>query len=113
MVGERMTQTHRKVVGMGMQLLGGAVAVGAMLLLGGAIYALASGVFAGVHALLAVLAALTGGLAIMFTGQVLAGTMNPGRCPECDYDLRGQREGGCPECGWSRNVGEATARDVL
>ena len=23
-------------------------------------------------------------------------------CPECCYDLRGCREPGCPECGWSR-----------
>lgn len=23
-------------------------------------------------------------------------------CPECDYDLRGRPDGGCPECGWNR-----------
>lgn len=23
-------------------------------------------------------------------------------CPECDYDLRGLRSRGCPECGWGR-----------
>ena len=25
-----------------------------------------------------------------------------GRCPQCDYDLRGNSGGGCPECGWKR-----------
>ncbi len=25
-----------------------------------------------------------------------------GRCPECDYDLRGSSATGCPECGWAR-----------
>jgi hypothetical protein len=25
-----------------------------------------------------------------------------GRCPRCDYDLRGDPRGGCPECGWDR-----------
>lgn len=23
-------------------------------------------------------------------------------CPECDYDLRGLKTRGCPECGWGR-----------
>ena len=23
-------------------------------------------------------------------------------CPECDYDLRGLKNRGCPECGWKR-----------
>lgn len=23
-------------------------------------------------------------------------------CPECDYDLRGLKNRGCPECGWGR-----------
>jgi hypothetical protein len=26
----------------------------------------------------------------------------PGYCPECEFDLRGQKETGCPECGWLR-----------
>jgi len=30
-----------------------------------------------------------------------------GRCPKCGYDLRGQLEAGCPECGWNRQP-EAT-----
>ena len=25
-------------------------------------------------------------------------------CPECDYDLRGLKSRGCPECGWGRNT---------
>jgi len=25
-----------------------------------------------------------------------------GRCPQCRYDLRGDLERGCPECGWNR-----------
>jgi len=25
-------------------------------------------------------------------------------CPECDYDLRGLRSRGCPECGWERKT---------
>ena len=25
-----------------------------------------------------------------------------GRCPMCGYDLRGDLESGCPECGWGR-----------
>jgi hypothetical protein len=25
-----------------------------------------------------------------------------GRCSSCGYDLRGDRAGGCPECGWRR-----------
>lgn len=25
-----------------------------------------------------------------------------GRCPRCAYDLRGQRDAGCSECGWGR-----------
>lgn len=24
-------------------------------------------------------------------------------CPQCDYDLRGNLEAGCPECGWGRS----------
>ena len=27
-----------------------------------------------------------------------------GRCIKCDYDLRGDFSGGCPECGWRREV---------
>lgn len=30
--------------------------------------------------------------------------VHPGLCPECEYDLRGQAETGCPECGWHRKV---------
>ena len=25
-----------------------------------------------------------------------------GRCPKCAYDLRGDTDEGCPECGWGR-----------
>jgi len=27
---------------------------------------------------------------------------DPNRCPECGYDLRGNLDAGCPECGWGR-----------
>ena len=31
----------------------------------------------------------------------------PGSCEQCGYDLRGQLDGGCPECGWRRpSVGD-------
>ncbi len=29
-----------------------------------------------------------------------------GRCPMCAYDLRGDLDAGCPECGWGREEGE-------
>jgi len=28
--------------------------------------------------------------------------MNVGKCPMCKYDLRGELDRGCPECGWGR-----------
>lgn len=28
--------------------------------------------------------------------------MRRGRCPRCNYDLRGDFDPGCPECGWGR-----------
>lgn len=27
-----------------------------------------------------------------------------GRCPNCGYDLQGELDAGCPECGWGRNA---------
>ncbi|UCD73956.1 MAG: hypothetical protein JSV91_09180 [Phycisphaerales bacterium] len=30
-----------------------------------------------------------------------------GLCPNCEYDLRGNPDGGCPECGWNREAGGA------
>jgi len=27
-----------------------------------------------------------------------------GRCPRCGYDLRGNLDAGCPECGWNRDT---------
>lgn len=30
-----------------------------------------------------------------------------GRCPMCEYDLRGCDEPGCPECGWGRSGNES------
>jgi len=33
-----------------------------------------------------------------------------GRCVKCSYDLRGQLDGGCPECGWNRGEPAATTR---
>ena len=32
-----------------------------------------------------------------------------GRCPRCAYDLRGQLDAGCPECGWNRQQSDARA----
>jgi hypothetical protein len=32
-----------------------------------------------------------------------------GRCPHCDYDLRGTNMQGCPECGWGRHDRPAKA----
>jgi len=32
-----------------------------------------------------------------------------GRCPKCGYDLRGQHDAGCPECGWGRTVRDGHA----
>jgi len=35
-----------------------------------------------------------------------------GRCPRCGYDLRGQLDAGCPECGWNRmEKGAGGSRD--
>ena len=31
-----------------------------------------------------------------------------GRCPECGYDLRGELDKGCSECGWNRTVEAST-----
>jgi len=28
-----------------------------------------------------------------------------GRCPRCGYELRGNMNAGCPECGWNRQEG--------
>lgn len=30
--------------------------------------------------------------------------MARGMCPECDYELRGNLDAGCPECGWRRTT---------
>ncbi len=31
-----------------------------------------------------------------------------GHCPKCGYDLRGELDAGCPECGWRRDSGTAS-----
>jgi len=31
-----------------------------------------------------------------------------GRCPRCGYDLRGNLDAGCPECGWGRAAEEVS-----
>jgi hypothetical protein len=36
--------------------------------------------------------------------------MERGLCPACRYDLRGQFEGGCPECGWGRGERDAPSQ---
>jgi len=33
-----------------------------------------------------------------------------GRCPDCGYDLRGEYDGGCAECGWNRGRSSDAAR---
>jgi len=33
-------------------------------------------------------------------------------CPKCGYDLRGQQECRCPECGQQFTVGELMQRDA-
>ena len=35
--------------------------------------------------------------------NLLAGVGESGRCVKCGYDLRGDMEQGCPECGWNRD----------
>lgn len=48
------------------------------------------------------------GLGVVLGGHVgiriamLRATGLTGHCPQCRYDLRGQMEPGCPECGWRR-----------
>lgn len=34
--------------------------------------------------------------------RVQSGRKSRGHCPFCDYDLRQDLDGGCPECGWRR-----------
>ena len=34
-----------------------------------------------------------------------------GRCIRCGYDLRGDLDAGCPECGWNREESRATASE--
>ncbi|MGI9015053.1 MAG: hypothetical protein ACR2GY_12520 [Phycisphaerales bacterium] len=49
-------------------------------------------------------AAVTGALNVVFL--VMAARLELRRrgliCPECNYDLRGSKAPGCPECGWGR-----------
>jgi hypothetical protein len=35
-----------------------------------------------------------------------------GRCPKCGYDLRGDLDAGCPECGWNRQPERAAAPNM-
>lgn len=35
-----------------------------------------------------------------------------GRCPRCKYDLRGETDAGCPECGWNRPAEGEPASEV-
>jgi hypothetical protein len=51
----------------------------------------------------------------MVVGGVKSALRKPaGHCPKCDYDLKGNLDGGCPECGWNRETvsadGGASAR---
>ncbi len=34
-----------------------------------------------------------------------------GRCPQCAYNLRGDLDAGCPECGWGRQTPDSTDSD--
>ncbi len=52
-----------------------------------------------------------GAVLAAFTGFVLVLVSRPGRklqhrsvghCPKCGYDLRGDLDNGCSECGWGR-----------
>ena len=44
-------------------------------------------------------------LGIVFFVPRIRYTMRSGVCPQCKYDLQGDIEGGCPECGWRRPRG--------
>ncbi|MCK4873747.1 MAG: hypothetical protein KAS72_13580 [Phycisphaerales bacterium] len=35
-----------------------------------------------------------------------------GRCPLCAYDLRGELDAGCPECGWNRGTACSVERSA-
>lgn len=38
----------------------------------------------------------------LLTKEQLWIRLRPHQCPECRYDLRGNPDSGCPECGWNR-----------
>jgi hypothetical protein len=50
------------------------------------------------------------GLALFAMAQICHDPVEPAKvaCPSCGYDLRGQRECRCPECGRQFTVGELT-----
>lgn len=52
------------------------------------------------------------GLAVWATARVCHNPPEPGKvtCPSCGYDLRGQQECRCPECGEQFTVGELMQR---
>jgi len=45
-----------------------------------------------------------GWIALLSTGPALSRAIRSsvGRCADCGYDLRGDLDSGCPECGWGR-----------
>lgn len=49
-------------------------------------------------------------LGVLVTGFSVIGVfkrnrlINVGKCPMCRYDLRGELDTGCPECGWNRTT---------
>lgn len=49
-------------------------------------------------------AAITGGLFVVSRWAWRRVRRERGRCPACGYDLRGDLDGGCPECGWGRGT---------
>lgn len=54
------------------------------------------------------------GLALWATAWICHDPAQPAKvaCPSCGYDLRGQRECRCPECGQQFTVGELMQRDA-
>ena len=51
-------------------------------------------------------AALWLGLIVGFGATKRALRTRRGLCPKCKYDLRGDLDAGCPECGWNRAEAE-------
>ena len=57
---------------------------------------------------------MASGLGLWATAWICRDPPEPGKvaCPSCGYDLRGQRECRCPECGEQFTVGELVGPDM-